>query len=405
MSNITKRLNFFTGFFTTARDWQEGQEYHLERRKLHNRRLHTPGVMRGELDELTVTAAGGLNVHVRPGAAIDSQGHEIYLSHQRSLAVTPVGDAPRMIYVALRYHEEFSDHVEFVVDDTPYSGDARIAEIPRVEIVNTEPDNQTVLELARIDLQPGVTEISEPSDPQNPGPNEIDRRFVKFAGSVAPDRENLPSYDMERLINVLVDGRRDFAALDMRLPVPSCSDTRHGLISLEILARSGTLAPQHLCHVLMAIATVEQDVAQELGAAYAGIVSTVEFRTYRQAVSTLMERIGQGALTVSLLNAQAAVSEAARELSEVALKAPVANAGADISVNAGGDGTATVRLDASGSKAFEGRQIVRYHWKSCPAADAGEDRVVYTTDDSATVNLDARGSTGDIVRYHWDKNE
>jgi hypothetical protein len=56
-----KRLNFFTGFFTTANDWTEGQQYHLEKQKLHNLGLHTPGVVRGVGQELQVEPAGGGN--------------------------------------------------------------------------------------------------------------------------------------------------------------------------------------------------------------------------------------------------------------------------------------------------------------------------------------------------------
>ena len=49
-----KRLNFFTGFFTNARDWNEGQDYHIEKRRLHNRSLHSPGVIKSERHELNV---------------------------------------------------------------------------------------------------------------------------------------------------------------------------------------------------------------------------------------------------------------------------------------------------------------------------------------------------------------
>jgi hypothetical protein len=56
-----KRLNFFTGFFTTANDWTEGQQYHLEKQKLHNLGLHTRGVVRGVGQELQVEPAGGGN--------------------------------------------------------------------------------------------------------------------------------------------------------------------------------------------------------------------------------------------------------------------------------------------------------------------------------------------------------
>lgn len=401
MTNITKRLNFFTGFFTTAQDWQDGQEYHLERRKLHNRRLHTPGIMRGELDELRVTANGGLNVQVRRGAALDSEGREIYLDQSRTLTVNPSETEAQLVFIAARYHEEPGDRAVNVENDQ-YSGDTRIAEIPQLELTRTVPDNLSLIELARIDVQPGASEISDPVDPQNPAGNEIDRRFTKYAGSVGVIEESLLPHDMERLIQVMRDGRRDFAALDGRFPVPSCSDVRHGLISLEMLARSGAVIPACLGNVLAAIAAVEQDVMQELALAHPALVSCAEFTAYKNGISELLERIRQGVLPDTILTAQATVSEAARELSEVALRPPEADAGADVTVSTT-VGQATVHLDAGGSQAFDGQDIVRYHWKAYPVADAGEDRTVLTSGDSATMELNVGGSTENISYYHWDR--
>ena len=363
MADITgfKRLNFFTGFFTTADDWNEGQEYHLEKRRLHNRGLHTPGVIPGERNELRVEAAGGLNLRVMPGAALDGEGNEIYLGVPRILTVDP-GDysLPRLVYVAISYREEESGYVENV--DTPeFSGNTRVSEIPGLELTTEAPDNLTRIELARVDLQPGVTVIAAPADPQNPGGNEIDMRFVRKAGSVGVEEERLSPAELDRLIQLMADGRRDFAALDGRFPVPSVSDVRHGALSLEMLARLGEIRPGRLGDVLAALAAVEQDVAQELGAAYPALVPIPEFAAYRDAVSALLERIRQGAGMDVLLTAQAAVSEAARELSEIALRAPEADAGGDITVTAR-EGEATVTLDASGSRAFEGREVVRYRW-------------------------------------------
>jgi hypothetical protein len=403
MTNITKRLNFFTGFFTTAKDWQDGQDYHLERRKLHNRGLHTPGIMRGEREELRVIPTGGLNVQVCCGAALDSDGNEIYLEQTRTLTIDPPETLPQLVYIAIKYYEEPSDHVENV-ENSQYSGDTRIAEIPRLELTNTVPDNLARIELARIDLQPGVTEISAPADPQNPGGNEIDLRFVKQASSLGVAEEVLTPQDLERLIQLMVDGRRDFAALDGRFPVPSTSDVRHGAISLEMLARLGAVRPGQLGDVLAALAAVEQDVRQELAESYPALVPTDEFVAYRDAVSRLLEHIRQGAVLDTLLTTQAVVSEAARELSEIALRPPEADAGEDVTVTAS-EGEATVRLAAGGSQAFDGQEIVRYHWKSYPVADAGADRTVSTFGDRATLELNAEGSAGTIVRYHWDKKE
>ncbi len=363
MANITgfKRLNFFTGFFTTADDWNEGQDYHLEKRRLHNRGLHTPGVISGERDELQVEAAGGLNIRVMPGAALDGAGNEIYLGVPRTLTVKPGDyDLPRLVYVAMSYREEESGYVENV--DTPeFSGNTRISEIPRLELTTEVPDNMVKIELARVDIQTGVTVISAPLDPQNPGGNEIDTRFVRKAGAVGVEEEMLSPPELQRLIHLMADGRRDFAALEGRFSVPSAADSRQGALTLEMLARLGAIRPGQLGDVFAALAAVEQDVTQELGATYPALVATPEFTAYRDTVSTLLEHIRNGAGTEALLTAQATVSEAARELSEIALRVPEADAGGDVTVTAR-EGEATVTLDASSSRPFEGRRIVRYYW-------------------------------------------
>ena len=55
---------------------------------------------------------------------------------------------------------------------------------PHLRITTRKPDNRTWLELARINLQPGVTEISDPADPDNPGGNQINQNHVLSAGAV-----------------------------------------------------------------------------------------------------------------------------------------------------------------------------------------------------------------------------
>jgi hypothetical protein len=64
-----------------------------------------------------------------------------------------------------------------------------------------------------------------------------------------------------------------------------------------------------------------------------------------------------------LFTSQDEVALAARELSEVVLQPPEADAGRDRTITADGDET-EVRLDASGSRAFGGRTLVYYRWRS-----------------------------------------
>src|SRR3979411_2197830 len=66
-----KRINFFEGFFTTGEDWNAAEAYHLEKRRLHNRVLHTPGVVPVVGGGLRVMARGrgDLSLEVAPGYA------------------------------------------------------------------------------------------------------------------------------------------------------------------------------------------------------------------------------------------------------------------------------------------------------------------------------------------------
>src|SRR5437588_12500621 len=75
MSWRMQRLRFFDGQLLTANDLQAEQSYHIEKRRLHNRRLHGVGVV----DGLTVSVDDGAGtvVIVSPGFALDNHGNEI----------------------------------------------------------------------------------------------------------------------------------------------------------------------------------------------------------------------------------------------------------------------------------------------------------------------------------------
>ena len=56
MNEDFKRINYFKGFFVQAEDLQQAETYHIEKLRLHNRCLHTPGVVADCLGGLAVTA-------------------------------------------------------------------------------------------------------------------------------------------------------------------------------------------------------------------------------------------------------------------------------------------------------------------------------------------------------------
>ncbi len=73
-----RRVNYFAGRLLSADDFRAEQEYHREKSRLHNRRLHGSGVASG----LTVSLAGGSSrpvIAVKPGVGIDPAGNELEL--------------------------------------------------------------------------------------------------------------------------------------------------------------------------------------------------------------------------------------------------------------------------------------------------------------------------------------
>ena len=71
-----KRINFFRGFMTTEQDWNDAEHSHIEKRKLHNRVLHAPGVIPHHLGGFRVSARGKgeLAVEIAPGYAKSDEG-------------------------------------------------------------------------------------------------------------------------------------------------------------------------------------------------------------------------------------------------------------------------------------------------------------------------------------------
>jgi len=68
-----KRINFFKGFLTTEKDWNDAEKYHIDKRMVHNRMFHSPGVAFGHGGDLRVgaRARGDLSVEIQPGYAVD----------------------------------------------------------------------------------------------------------------------------------------------------------------------------------------------------------------------------------------------------------------------------------------------------------------------------------------------
>ena len=307
------------------------------------------------LEELAVLPAGGLDVEARPGAALDGTGNELYLDQSVRLSIPPA-TTPRRVYVVAGYEDGFNAYLAEPASEFRNSYRTAI-----IKLVDAAPDPMAWIELARIDLIANATEIRSPADPGRPQPNEIDRRSACWALSRAAVEPKLSPELRDRVIEVMRSKRSAFAALGTRFPVPSATDVRQAAANLETLARNESLRPDRLTEVWGMFATLEQDVGQEIGAAYPPVVGKTEFKQYQDAVAALSAALYARENEQVLLNRQSDVATAARGLAEVVFRAPEAEAGSD-QVIAAPTGEADVTLDASGSQAHADQKIVRYRW-------------------------------------------
>lgn len=179
-----KRINFFKGFLTTEKDWNDAEKYHIDKRRLHNRRLHSPGVVLGYAGNLKVVARarGDLSVEVQPGYAIDGSGNDLVLWDATIKNINPEEyRLPQTIYVVLRFSEELTDFIAYK-ENLEYKGHRRVMEKASVELSQTEPEISREVELGRIYLEKGATRVRDARDASDPRANEIDLRFVPKAG-------------------------------------------------------------------------------------------------------------------------------------------------------------------------------------------------------------------------------
>lgn len=235
------RLNHFHGLRLESEDFQTGERYHVEKRKLHNRSLHGYGIVphwRGEL-KVVGRRRGDMSVDVNAGYSLDGEGNDVILWDPKIVSIDPgkqLPSLPATCYVVLKYVE---DPVEFVVNkaNPKFKGHRRIYETCRVDVDSKAPDPRDGVELARILITADTIEITDARDPASPGPGEIDLRFRRVAGVAGT---SLDAELRNQLEDFLSDVRVSLGAL-ARNGVHSARDVRAATMVLGMLLASNNL--------------------------------------------------------------------------------------------------------------------------------------------------------------------
>ncbi len=280
-----KRINFFKGFLTTEKDWNDAERYHIDKRRLHNRMLHSPGIIYGYSGDLKVNARarGDLSVEVQPGYAIDGQGNDLMIFDAaiRNINLEEFR-LPQTIYIVLRYYEELTDFIAYK-ENLEYKGHRRVLESCRVEISQTEPDIQREVELARVYLEKGVQRVRDARDPADPKPNEIDMRYTPRGGMSG---STLAPHLRLRMENLLWQIRR--GALEYtRRGVIAAHDVVQATNTALMLLYANQLDLRNVFDIFKLVIDSEGELALDVDVHHPTIAQKKEFSEYRRQVEIL----------------------------------------------------------------------------------------------------------------------
>jgi hypothetical protein len=286
-----KRINFFKGFLTTEKDWNEAELYHVEKRKLHNRLLHAPGVVLGYQGELKVVARarGDLSVEVQPGYAIDGQGNDLILWDATIKNINPEEyRLPQTIYIVLRFAEELTDFIAYK-ENLEYKGHRRVQEQARIELSQGEPDIAREIEVARVFLEKGATRVRDARDATDPRANEIDMRFRPLAGVSG---SALTPMLKQRLIQTLAQIRRA-AAEYARRNIQGGHDVLQSANSASMLVACDMVDMRNIFEVFLILVETLAEFSIDVDVNHPNIAQKKEFSEYKRHVEILRGLLGE----------------------------------------------------------------------------------------------------------------
>ena len=312
-----KRINFFKGFMTTEKDWNDAETYHIEKRRLHSRMFHAPGVVPGHGGELKVTARerADLSVEVAPGYSIDGRGNDIFVFETQIKSVNPADyKLPQNIYLVSKYVEELTDFIAYK-ENLEYKGHRRVHEVSKVEWTSVEPNVDTEIELCRVQLVEGLRKIIDAKNPLDPGEGEIDLRFVPWAGVVGNFMSPLITQRLRMIFGEMLEVY-GFVAREKK--VLSAGDVAHATITKEMLMHTGNLDLRNIFPVMDRSIDLQWLFVNEVESKIPVISAKKDFATYKKNIEILKGLIVETKRSVeyldSILQYQEKACEALRKI-------------------------------------------------------------------------------------------
>lgn len=295
-----KRINFFTGFQTTADDWNDLVKYHVEKHKLHNRLMHGPGVVPNIMGGLRVSARGraDMSVEVSPGYAIDGDGNEIYVPEPVIKTIDP-GDfkLPQTVYIVLKYIEELTDFVSYRAN-LEYKGHRRIAEAFKVDAIITEPDIKREIELCRVFMTKDVKRITDAKDPLDPKENEINQLYVPQAGVVG---STMDPRTLRELSEILQGAKGVYGHMFNKMRILSAGNVNAAMGALDMLLRVNLVDERNLYDLFATVFGMQEELITDVEENYPQYSAKKEFASFKKHVELLQGMYREGSFNQETL--------------------------------------------------------------------------------------------------------
>jgi hypothetical protein len=194
----------------------------------------------------------------------------------------------------VKYVEEFTDFISYK-ENLDFKGHRRIQEKAAIEISITEPDISREVEIARVYLTEDAKKITDAKDPMEPGPNEIDLRFVPRAGVVGG---YLPMELINRLRKIIRGQRDSYYRMARDKKVLAANGAALGLMMIDMLLESGTVGPQNIMPLLSDIGNLEWDTITEIEATKPTLKAMKDFGQFKHSVEVFRDLVDDKALLI-----------------------------------------------------------------------------------------------------------
>ncbi|PZV14096.1 MAG: hypothetical protein DCF22_09470 [Leptolyngbya sp.] len=245
---LFERWQIRDGMPINAECWQHAHTYHRHRQNFHYQSLYEPGIVYGLGVAVVPDQPDGRLLQVQPGVAIDIAGNPIIVQSPEEFRLTsaPNDGQALVVYLVVNYVDPDDLRLNLTAK-TQYES-FRI-----VEKLHLDPQD---IELCRIDLQAGVTQLQAPTNVFAPSWNQLDFR---------DRRQPQPQPQLRVRVGLVTDESPDSLTqngfTDLLRSLPGLYPTLHAdstlqTFSAQALGREFTLDCQLLhipYHVLLAL--------------------------------------------------------------------------------------------------------------------------------------------------------